>query len=160
MRPTTPQPLDSFDQRLLELLQQDADLTLDALGEAVGLSPSAVQRRIKRYREHGMRRIALVDPQALATATLVMVTVRMEHESAHDIKMFYARMQAAPEVQQCYTLAGEWDYLLMVATPSVQEYRALVERLLKPQKNIKRFESRVVLDTVKRGLALPTRASR
>ena len=57
---SAPLALDEFDHRLLELLQRDADATLSALGEAVGLSASAVQRRIKRYRESGlMRQVAL-----------------------------------------------------------------------------------------------------
>jgi DNA-binding Lrp family transcriptional regulator len=50
---TLPFALDEFDHRLLELLQRDADATLSSLGDAVGLSASAVQRRIKRYRESG-----------------------------------------------------------------------------------------------------------
>ena len=60
---STPITLDEFDHRLLELLQQDAGATLSALGEEVGLSASAVQRRIKRYRETGlMRQVAVLNP--------------------------------------------------------------------------------------------------
>ena len=151
-----PLVLDAFDHRLLQLLQEDGDLTLGALGEAVGLSPSAVQRRIARYRRHGMRRVALLEPAALAATTLIMVWVSMERESPQQLRAFYAKMRATPEVQQCYQLSGEWDYLLIVATANLPAYRALVERLFKPMPNIKRFESRVVLDTVKRGLVLPT----
>ena len=155
-RPT----LDGFDHALLALLQADAGRTLTELGDAVGLSPSAVQRRIKRYRESGLlQQVAVLDPDALAFTTLITVWVSMERESAHDLKTFYARMRAMPEVQQCYQLAGEWDYLLIIATPTLPEYRALAERLFKSQKNVKRYESRVVLDTVKRGLSLPTKPS-
>ena len=151
--------LDSFDHALLALLQLDADRTLTELGDAVGLSPSAVQRRIKRYRESGLlRQVAILDPDVLPFTTLIAVWVSMERESMPELKAFYARMRETPEVQQCYQLAGEWDYLLIVATPTLPEYRALIERLFKPQKNIKRYESRVVLDTVKRGLQLPTLA--
>ena len=152
--------LDRFDHALLALLQLDADRTLSALGDAVGLSASAVQRRIKRYRESGLlRQVAVLDPDALPFTTLIAVWVSMERESMPELKAFYARMRQMPEVQQCYQLAGDWDYLLIVATPTLPEYRALIERLFRPQKNVKRYESRVVLDTVKRGLALPSRPS-
>ena len=152
--------LDRFDHALLALLQLDADRTLSALGDAVGLSASAVQRRIKRYRESGLlRQVAVLDPEALPFTTLIAVWVSMERESMPELKAFYARMRQMPEVQQCYQLAGDWDYLLIVATPTLPEYRALIERLFRPEKNIKRYESRVVLDTVKRGLALPSRPS-
>jgi len=152
--------LDRFDHALLALLQLDADRTLTELGDAVGLSASAVQRRIKRYRESGLlRQVAVLDPEVLPFTTLIAVWVIMERESMQDLKAFYARMREMPEVQQCYQLAGDWDYLLIIATPTLPEYRSLIERLFKSQKNVKRIESRVVLDTVKRGLALPSRAS-
>ena len=152
--------LDGFDHALLALLQLDADRTLTELGDAVGLSASAVQRRIKRYRESGLlRQVAVLDPEVLPFTTLIAVWVIMERESMQDLKAFYARMREMPEVQQCYQLAGDWDYLLIIATPTLPEYRSLIERLFKSQKNVKRIESRVVLDTVKRGLALPSRPS-
>lgn len=152
--------LDKFDHALLALLQRDADRTLTELGDAVGLSASAVQRRIKRYRESGLlRQVAVLDPEVLPFTTLIAVWVSMERESMQELKAFYTRMREVPEVQQCYQLAGNWDYLLIIATPTLPEYRALIERLFRPQKNIKRYESRVVLDTVKRGLALPSRPS-
>jgi len=152
--------LDRFDHALLALLQLDADRTLTELGDAVGLSASAVQRRIKRYRESGLlRQVAVLDPEVLPFTTLIAVWVIMERESMQDLKAFYARMREMPEVQQCYQLAGDWDYLLIIATPTLPEYRSLIERLFKSQKNVKRIESRVVLDTVKRGLALPSRPS-
>ena len=152
--------LDRFDHALLALLQLDADRTLTDLGDAVGLSASAVQRRIKRYRQSGlMRQVAVLDPDVLPFTTLIAVWVVMERESMPDLKAFYARMRGMAEVQQCYQLAGDWDYLLIIATPTLPEYRSLIERLFKSQKNVKRIESRVVLDTVKRGLALPSRSS-
>ena len=102
--------LDRFDHALLALLQLDADRTLTDLGDAVGLSASAVQRRIKRYRQSGlMRQVAVLDPDVLPFTTLIAVWVVMERESMPDLKAFYARMRGMAEVQQCYQLAGEWD---------------------------------------------------
>ena len=109
---TTPLALDEFDHRLLELLQRDADATLTELGDAVGLSASAVQRRIKRYRSTGLlRQVAVLNPAMLGNVTLAAVLVALERESARHHAAFYARMRQAPEVQQAYVLAGEWDYL-------------------------------------------------
>ena len=156
---TTPAVLDAFDHRLLDLLQADAGRTLTALGEAVGLSPSAVQRRIKRYRANGLlRQVAVLDAEAFPSVVLATVWVTMERESVRQLNEFYARMRATPEVQQCYQLAGEWDYLVIMATTSMGSYRETAERLFKSDGNIKRYETRLVFDTVKRGLQLPTRA--
>lgn len=153
---TVPLPLDDFDHRLLALLQRDADATLTELGDAVGLSASAVQRRLVRYRKAGLlRRVAVLDP-ALLGVTLAAVWVAMERESARQHATFVARMRAAPEVQQCYTLAGEWDYLVILATTGVAHVRELAERLFGSDENLKRYETRIVFEAVKRGLELPT----
>lgn len=155
-----PLTLDEFDHRLLELLQRDATATLTALGEAVGLSASAVQRRIKRYRESGlMRQVAVLDPAHLGNITLAAVLVALERESvsAKHHSALYARLRAAPEVQQCYVLAGEWDYLVMLATTGVAHCREVTERLFGGDDNLKRYETRMVFDAIKLGLQLPTR---
>ena len=156
---TAPVVLDAFDHRLLALLQDDAGRTLTALGEAVGLSPSAVQRRLKRYRANGLlRQVAVLDAEAFPAVVLAAVWVTMEREPVRQLNAFYARMRATPEVQQCYQLAGEWDYLVIMATTSVGAYREAAERLFKVDGNVKRYETRLVFDTVKRNLRLPTQA--
>ena len=156
---TTPIALDEFDHRLLELLQQDADATLSALGDEVGLSASAVQRRIKRYRESGlMRQVAVLNPAMLGNITLAAVLVALERESARHHAAFYARMRSAPEVQQCYVLAGEWDYLVILATSGLAHTREVAERLFGSDENLKRYETRMVFEPIKLGLAVPTRA--
>jgi DNA-binding Lrp family transcriptional regulator len=155
---TSPVSLDEFDHRLLELLQRDAGATLTALGEAVGLSASAVQRRITRYRKSGLlRQVAVLDPALLGGITLATVLVAMERESAKHHAAFHARMRAAPEVQQCYTLAGEWDYLVILATTGVAHCREVADRLFGSDDNLKRYETRMVFEPIKLGLALPTR---
>ena len=155
----TPLTLDEFDHRLLELLQRDAGQTLTALGETVGLSASAVQRRIKRYREGGlMRQVAVLNPALLGNITLATVLVALERESAKYHAALCARLRATPEVQQCYVLAGDWDYLVILATRGVAHCREVAERLFAGDENLKRYETRMVFEPVKLGLALPTRA--
>jgi DNA-binding Lrp family transcriptional regulator len=155
----TPLALDEFDHRLLDLLQRDAGVTLTALGDAVGLSASAVQRRIKRYRESGLlRQVAVLNPAMLGNITLATVLVALERESAKQHAALHARLRAAPEVQQCYVLAGEWDYLVILATSGVAHCREVAERLFAGDENLKRYETRMVFEPLKLGLALPTRA--
>lgn len=149
--------LDEFDHRLLALLQRDAAVTLTVLGEAVGLSPSAVQRRISRYRRNGLlRHVAVLDPAAFPGTTLAAVLVTMERDTLRLHSAFRARMRASPEVQQCYAIAGEWDYLVLIVASSVTHYREVAERLFVDEGNVKRYETRMVFDVVKHGLELPT----
>jgi len=68
-------------------------------------------------------------------------------------------MRAAPEVQQCYVLAGEWDYLVLLTSSSLAHYREIAERLFIDEGAIRRYETHMVFEPVKLGLALPTRES-
>jgi len=148
--------LDEFDHRLLALLQRDATSTLTQLGDAIGLSASAVQRRLSRYRQRGLlRQVAVLDPSAFPGTTLAAVLVTMERDTLRIHGSFRARMRAAPEVQQCYAIAGEWDYLVLLVASSVTHYREVAERLFVDEGNVKRYETRMVFDVVKHGLELP-----
>ena len=150
--------LDELDHRLLDLLQRDATVTLAELGDAVGLSASAVQRRIVRYRKSGlMRQIAVLDASVLPAVTLAAVWVTMERDTFRLHSAFRARMRSTPEVQQCYAVAGQWDYLVILVARSVAHYREVAERLFVDEGTVKRYETRLVFDTIKQGLNLPTR---
>ena len=149
--------LDRLDLRILAQLQKNGRITNVDLADAVGLSPSAVQRRLTRYRRSGLlRTVAVLDPKALPGTTLTAVWVTMERESLKAHAAFAARMRAAPEVQQCYVLAGEWDYLVILATRGIDHFRSVAQRLFVDEGTIRRYDSRIVFDVVKHGLALPT----
>lgn len=152
-------PLDDLDRKLLDLLQQDASRSLYQLGEAVGLSPSAVQRRLTRYRAGGViaQQIAVLDPEVMPGTVLACVLITLERESKRHHSSFQERMRAAPNVQQCYALAGESDYLVIVVASSMAHCRAVLDDLFLDVPNVKRFDTRFVFDTVKRGLKLPLR---
>ena len=152
--PFSPDPVD---RHLLRLVQEDAGRTLRDLGEEVGLSPSAVQRRLRRYRAAGVvtREVAVVDPAALGPATVAAVLVTLERESAAHHARFRARMLAEPRVQQCYDLAGQWDYLVVLVTENLGACRALSDRLFTDDTNVRRFDTLPVLDAVKVGLTVP-----
>lgn len=158
-----PEPrLDDIDVRLLDLLQHDAGRTLHDLGEEVGLSPSAVQRRIARYRKDGIvaRQVAVLDPHRLGPTVLATVLVTLARESFEHHGAFAERMRAEPRVQQCYRVAGPWDYVVVLAARSMRECGRLGDRLFKADDNIRRYETLVAFDTVKTGLALPLPARR
>ncbi|MEY7971408.1 winged helix-turn-helix transcriptional regulator [Saccharomonospora xinjiangensis] len=88
---------DSVDLLLLRLVQEDAGLTLRELGERVGLSPSAVQRRLRAYRTAGViaREVAVLDPAALGPTTLALVLVTLDRESARHHAAFRAHAGGA-----------------------------------------------------------------
>jgi Lrp/AsnC family transcriptional regulator, leucine-responsive regulatory protein len=149
--------LDEIDHELLALLQEDAGRTLRELGEAVRLSPSAVQRRISRYQTTGLiaRKVAVLDSRKIGGTLLAIVLVALGQESTERHEALRARLLAAPEVQQCYDVAGEWDYVAVLVASGMPHCRELVARLFLDDSSIKRCETLPVFDPVKLGLGLP-----
>jgi Lrp/AsnC family transcriptional regulator, leucine-responsive regulatory protein len=151
--------LDAIDQKLLDLLQEDAARSLYELGDKVGLSPSAVQRRLTRYRKTGLitRQAAILNPEAVPGTVLACVLVTFERESKRLHTGFQERMRATPEVQQCYDLAGQWDYLVMVVANGMPHCRSVIDSLFLGAPNIKRYDTIFVFDVIKAGLRIPLR---
>ncbi|MFC0110026.1 Lrp/AsnC family transcriptional regulator [Kibdelosporangium aridum] len=148
--------VDEIDRRLLTLLQRDSTRTLHDLGEEVGLSPSAVQRRITRYRKEGLiaRQVEVLDPERVG-GMLAAVLVTIDRESVQHHAEIRERMLRSRNVQQCYAIAGEWDYLVVLACDSIAHCRDLVRGMFLEDPNVKRFDTMPVFDPVKIGLELP-----
>lgn len=152
--------LDEIDHLLLDELQADAGRTLRELGELVGLSPSAVQRRMERYRAGGLlsRMSAVLDPKASHDLVMAVVLVAVERESQRLLGAFQRRLLAAPEVQQLYVCYGEWDYVVVLTTSGMAHHNEVSERLFNQEQNIRRYSTMLVLNPLRTGSAIPARA--
>lgn len=149
--------LDEFDLKILALVQDDVRQTTDSLGAQVGLSATAVQRRLKRLRQAGVIRqeIAVLNPAALGGRVTLIVTVRLAHGRHDAVDGFKRQMQALPEVQQCYYTMGEADFVLVVTARSVEDYEEFTRRVFFDNKNIAHFTSVMSMSSVKTTLRFP-----
>jgi DNA-binding Lrp family transcriptional regulator len=154
---SAPGDLDAFDRRILEILQRNNLTSQRVIGDAVNLSAPAVQRRIKRMEESGVIKanVAVVDPASVGQLITVLVEVHVESERIDVLDATKARLVAAPEVQQCYYVTGDADFMLVITVPTMGDYEALTRRLFFENTNVKRFRTLVVMDRVKVGLAVP-----
>jgi Lrp/AsnC family transcriptional regulator, leucine-responsive regulatory protein len=145
--------LDALDRRILDLYQHDTRAPAERIGAAVGLSAAAVQRRLKRLRETGViaAETAQLDCAALGLGLTAIVHVDLIDESARASHAFRDRLVARPEVQQCYGVAGNVDYVLVVVVPSLADYDAFCAGCLLHDANVRSFTTHVVLDAAKRG---------
>lgn len=155
--PETEPRLDASDRAILAILQQDNSIPQRVIGERVNLSAPAVQRRIRRMEAQGIIRanVAVVDPAALGHPITIFVEVELVSETAPDIDAAKNAFLAAAEVQQCYYVTGEVDFMLVVLVPSMAAYEALTRRLFFANPNIRKFRSFVAMDRVKAGLGVP-----
>jgi DNA-binding Lrp family transcriptional regulator len=153
-----PAQLDAFDRKILEILQRDNTTPQRTIGEAINLSAPAVQRRIKRMTEEGVIRanVAVIDPAAVGQAITIFVEVEVISETAEQIEQAKREFAASPEIQQCYYVTGEADFVLVIVVPSMADYEALTRRLFFGNNNVKRFRTFVAMDRIKVGLSVPT----
>ncbi|MBB4821497.1 DNA-binding Lrp family transcriptional regulator [Pseudomonas alcaligenes] len=150
--------LDDYDHRLLAEIQRDATLPQSELGERVNLSAAAVNRRLKRYREEGIvrRQVALVEPEQLGHPLTLVVQVEVESERIDLLDAMKRSFARCPQVQQCYYTAGEWDFVLILAVRTMEQYTELTRSLFFESNNVRRFKTLVSMSNVKVGLEIPT----
>jgi len=148
---------DSFDRAILALLQQDNRMPQRLIAEQVGLSAPAVQRRVQRLEANGViaANVAIVDPAALGRPITILVEVEVANESGERIDDLKRRFLAAPEVQQCYYVTGEVDFMLVVTVPTMAEYEEMTRRLFFADENVRKFRTFVTMDRVKTGTHIP-----
>lgn len=152
-----PRPLDDFDRRLLDAVQRDASLKAEALGAMVGLSASAVQRRLARLKQEGViaAEIAVVDPRRLGSISTFIVGLNVESEKADLLARLRAWTAGEDAVQQAFYVTGIFDFVLVVTAASVESYEAFMARLLKDNPNVLRFSTLSALGISKRTLFVP-----
>ncbi|MEO5760151.1 MAG: Lrp/AsnC family transcriptional regulator [Mesorhizobium sp.] len=155
--PITSPALDSFDLAILSVLQKDNTTPQRLIGEAVNLSAPAVQRRIKRMEQTGViaANVAVIEPAAVGQPITIFVEVELESERAELIDAAKRQFSAAPEVQQCYYVTGEADFILIITVADMSEYEALTRRLFFDSNNVRKFRTFVAMDRVKVGLTVP-----
>ncbi|MBI5277627.1 MAG: Lrp/AsnC family transcriptional regulator [Burkholderiales bacterium] len=153
--------LDKLDRAILRCLQANGRETYEVIGERVGLSASAVLRRVKRLEDAGVidRYVALVRPEAVGLGLTAYLNVRLEkHTESHKrnpMDLFRAAVQTWPEVVECAALTGEMDFMLRVVVQDMAHYsRFIMETLLK-HPSVQDCKTSFVLDRLKGTTALP-----
>ncbi|SHH36721.1 transcriptional regulator, AsnC family [Chryseolinea serpens] len=150
------QPLDEFDKKLLRLLQRNNKTTADELGEAVGLSPSAVQRRLKRLRDEKVIEadVSIISPQVAGIGITCVVDIVLQDGNSRALEKFKTTMRKCPEVMQCYFVTGTYDFVILVNAKDMQHYEAFSKKWLMDNNNVKHFYTHVVMDKVKVGYSV------
>lgn len=141
--------LDDFDRALLRIVQRDNRLTHDRLADAVGLSPSAVRRRLARLRSQRIIAgdVALVDPAR--TGVTVITSIRMAEESRSTYEGFKSQMLNAPEVSQCYTVSGEVDFIVVAHLRDLPSYERWIDQYILSNDSVQRSDTNIVYSRVK-----------
>ncbi len=148
--------MDDFDYRILQLLQEDASLSVAAIAERVGLSPTPCWRRIQKLEASGVirGRVALLDPARLALGLTVFVHLRIARHGKDWLDQFTRTVMAMPEVLEVDRLAGNWDYLLRVLVTDMPAYDQFYKHLIEIE-GLNDVSSSFSMEQIKYTTALP-----
>ncbi|MBQ0959141.1 Lrp/AsnC family transcriptional regulator [Ideonella sp. 4Y11] len=149
--------LDDFDRHLLTRMQADAHCKAETLAAEIGLSASAVQRRLKRLRERGViqAEVAVLDPAVMGRGLTLIAGLTIGRDNYAALPRLRAWLAAEPAVQQAWYVTGEADLVALVLAPDMPAYDALCARLMAEVPQLSRITTQVVIEPLKRSLALP-----
>ena len=149
--------LDSLDIKLLACLQSDNQLTADLLAERIGLSPSAVARRLRQLRARRAiaADVAIVAEQAVGHPLSAIIHIQLERHALSEVASFKRLLAASDNIQFCLEISGAFDILLLVVVADMEAFNLFADDLLAGQRAVRRYETSFVKRRLKASLALP-----
>ncbi|HXG80526.1 MAG TPA: Lrp/AsnC family transcriptional regulator, partial [Sphingomicrobium sp.] len=135
--------IDQTDRRILHQLARDAGLTSAALGERVGLSPSAAHRRVRLLEQRGMidGYRARLSKAARGNPSIVFVEVTLRGQSREALAAFEEAIEARDEITEAHLMTGESDYLLKLEVREGDSYERIHRELLAGLPGVQRLVS-------------------
>ena len=149
--------LDDIDRRLLAALQADASVSNVELAERVGSSTASVWRRIKALEASGLLKqaVRLLDPLVLGYGVNVLCNVRMRSHARDVRSSFEQFVTDRPEIMECFSMSGDWDYLLRIVVADVSDYERFLMNILLEHPAVGGASSHFALSMTKYTTALP-----
>ncbi len=149
--------LDNTDTQILDLLQNNGSLTTQEIADRINISQSPCWRRINRLDEHGFieKKVSLLNREKLGIEVVVFATVNLTTLGRENLKDFENEVEILPEVMECYTMTGTWDYMLKIVVKDIRHYEKFVRGKLLKLSNIGEVHSHVAVTEIKNTSALP-----
>ncbi len=157
MEEVSPSRLDKVDRRILDLVQREGALSVAEVASRTGLSTTTCWRRIQALEQSGVikGRVALLDRAALGLDVTIFAHVKLSSQGRDAIAAFAEAIRERPEVLDCYTTMGEWDFMLRVVTRDIKAYEAFYLDHLSKLPNVQSINSSVTVTVIKETTILP-----
>jgi Lrp/AsnC family transcriptional regulator len=148
---------DRVDRRILDLLQRQGTLSVAEVASRTGLSTTTCWRRIQQLEQRGVirGRVALLDRTALGLDVTIFAHVKLSSQGRDAIAAFAEAIRERPEVLDCYTTMGEWDFMLRIVTRDIKAYEAFYLDHLSKLPNVQSINSSVTVTVIKESTVLP-----
>jgi Lrp/AsnC family transcriptional regulator len=149
--------IDSVDRKILHLLQSEPGINAAAIGERIGLSQSAVWRRMQGLRDEGIIREqpVKIDREKIGLDTMVFAHVKLTSHGRSNLAAFAEAVRSYPQVLDCYVLLGSVDFLLRIVTEDIKAYEQFFFEKLSQLPGIQEINSSIALSEIKHSTVLP-----
>lgn len=143
--------MDSFDKKILQIVQTSAALSNTAIGEAIGLSASQVSRRRRQLEETGIivGYRAVLNPVALGFTLDAIIKIKLATHSEKSAELFRSFVHGLEEIRLACAITGSADYLLHARVADLPSLSRLINKRLLSHKLVSEVRSEVVLDLIK-----------
>lgn len=152
-----PETYDNMDRKILNLMQEDASLTIAEIADRVALTHSPCWRRIQRLREEGVivRQVTLLDRKLVGLNTQIFALVRLNAKGRESIEEFSRAIRSFPEVLDCYVTLGATDFILRIVAKDIDAYERFFFDQLSRVPGVQEINSMVALSEIKSTTSLP-----
>lgn len=149
--------LSKQDVTILSILQKDASKTSAEIAETLHMSQSPCWRRINRIEQDGLiqKRVAILDREKLGMELVTFTTVNLTNVGRQNLEEFEDAVRALPEVMECYTMTGVWDYMLKIVTRNIRHYERFVRENLVSLPMVGETHSHIAVTEIKNTTELP-----
>jgi len=149
--------LNSLDARILDLMQQDATISINEIAERVNSSKTVCWRKIQKFQEQGIidRKVTLLNPKKIGLNVKVFAHIKMTAHGRTILPEFIEAISRYPQVIECHTLMGNVDFLLKVMVRNIEEYEFLFWHEFSQIEGVQEISSSIALTEVKNTTQLP-----
>jgi Lrp/AsnC family transcriptional regulator len=149
--------LDQTDRRILDALQTDGTLSAAEVAGRIGATATTCWRRIHQLEEAGVirERVAVLDRAALGLNVTIFAHVKLSSQGRDALTKFDQAIRRHDCVLECYTVMGEWDFLLQIVAHDIKEYEAFYLDHLSRIPQVQSVNSSMVMTALKKTTALP-----
>jgi Lrp/AsnC family transcriptional regulator len=149
--------MDSIDQKILKILQEDCMISYKDIATSIGLSYNPTYERIRRMEEEGIikSRVAILDPKKIGVDLFVYCNITLKEQSKKSLIDFEKRIKSIPEIIEAVSLTGVYDYMLKIAIRDIDSYNTFIMNKIANIPNIGQYHSNIVMSVVKDETALP-----
>lgn len=147
----------AIDLQILDTVQQDASATTQEIAERINISQSPCWRRINKLEEQGLIKckVAILDREKLGLDVVVFATINLTTQGRNNLDEFEREVRTLPEVMECYTMTGIWDYMLKIVVKNIRGYEMFVRQKLTNLANVREIHSHIAVTEIKNSTVLP-----